>query len=48
MLDFPHVIDAELVGKLNLIQGVLEKFQFVAFFPGAWQLMLVECSQFHR
>ena len=48
MLHFPHMIDAEFVGEFNLIERILKKFELIAFVPGAGQLMLVECSQFHR
>ena len=48
MLDFPHVVDAELVGELDLIERILEQLQLGAFVPWARQLMLVKCSQFHR
>jgi hypothetical protein len=47
MLDFPHMIDAELVGEFYLIECILEKLELGTFFPGAGQLMFVECSQFH-
>ncbi len=47
MLDFPHMIDAQLVGQLDLIERILEKLEFGAFFPRTRQLMLVERSQFH-
>ena len=34
MLDFPHMIDAELVGEFDLIERILEKLEFGAFFQG--------------
>jgi hypothetical protein len=47
MLDFPHVVDAESVGELDLIERVLKQFQFPARRPGARQLMLIEGAEFH-
>jgi len=46
MLNFPHMIDAEFVGELDLVECILKQFQFGSFFPGAWQLMLVEFPSF--
>ena len=47
MLDFPDVIDAELVGQLDLRQRVLEQAMLGAFRPGARQLMLVQKPEAH-
>src|SRR5258708_21645773 len=47
MLDFPHMIDAELVRELNLIERVLEQLQLRALFPMPRQLMLIKSSQLH-
>src|SRR5579875_396361 len=47
MLHFPHVIDAELVGQLDLIEGVLEQLQLRAGRPRPGQLMFIEGAEFH-
>ena len=47
MLDFPCMVDAELVGKLHLIERILKQLQLVAVFPGARQLMFVENTKAH-
>src|SRR5215831_12216738 len=47
MLDFPHVVDAESVGQLDLVKRVLKQFQFLARRPGTRQLMLIEGAEFH-
>ena len=47
MLDFPGVIDAELVGEFDLIERLLEQPVLVALVPRARQLVLVENAEFH-
>src|SRR5262249_34661868 len=47
MLDFPHMVDAEPVGELDLVEGVLKQFQFSVRLPRSWQLMLIEGTEFH-
>ena len=47
MLDFPHMIDAELVRELDLVERVLEQLQLRALFPRPRQLMLIKSSQLH-
>src|SRR5581483_174739 len=47
MLDFPHMVDAELVGELDLIEGVLEKLELGAGRPRAGELMFIEGAEFH-
>ena len=44
MLNFPHVIDAELVRELDLVERVLEQLQLRALFPRTGQLMLIKSS----
>ncbi len=48
MLDFPHVIDADFVGEFDLVERVLDQFQFRAGTPRTGQLMFVERPKFHR
>ena len=48
MLDFPDVVDAQLVGQFDLVERLLVKPQLGLFAPGLRQLMLVEQSEFHR
>ena len=48
MFHLPHVVVAEPVGQLDLVQGVLQEAVFVAVRPGAGQLVLVEDSELHR
>ena len=47
MLDFPHVVDAELVGELDLIERILKQLQLRALLPRTRQLMLIKSSQLH-
>src|ERR1700730_9599727 len=47
MLDLPHVIHAELVGHLDLVERILKQLQFRALFPGSRQLMLIEGAKLH-
>ena len=47
VLDLPRVIDADPVGKLDLIERILEQLQLVAVVPRPRQLMLVEDAEFH-
>src|SRR3954452_2941878 len=47
MFDFPCVIDAELVGELDLIERFLKKPELVALVPRPRKLMFVENPEFH-
>ena len=47
VLDLPHVVDAEAVGQLDLIQRVLEQLVLTAVAPRPRQLVLVEDSELH-
>ena len=47
VLDFPDVVDAEPVGKLDLIERLLVKPQLAFFAPGLRQLVLVKRSEFN-
>src|SRR5438045_9225417 len=47
MFDFPCVIDAELVGELDLIERLLKKPELVALVPRPRKLMFVENPEFH-
>ena len=47
MLDFPDVIDAEIVGQFDLRQRVLEQAMLGAFRPGTRQLVLVQKPEAH-
>src|SRR3954470_1181928 len=47
VLDFPGVVDAELVGEFNLVKRLLKQLGFVTIVPRPWKLMLVEYPEFH-
>src|SRR5580704_981625 len=47
MLDFPHVVDAELVGELDLVECVPKQLQLRSLCPRTRQLMLIKSSQLH-
>ena len=47
MLDFPGVVDPELVCEFDLVERFLEQPEFVAVVPRPRQLMLVENPEFH-
>src|SRR5437763_720849 len=47
MFDFPCVIDAKLVGELDLIERLLKKPELVALVPRPRKLMFVENPEFH-
>src|SRR5207244_11288976 len=47
MLDAPRVVEAELVGELDLCESVLEELVLATFRPRAGQLELVEDPEFH-
>ena len=47
VLHLPRVVDAELVGELDLVERILEQLQLVAVVPGARQLVRVEDSELH-
>ena len=46
MFDFPGVVDAEIVGELDLIEGVLEELLLLTLAPGLGQLVFVEDPNF--
>src|ERR1700674_3069565 len=47
MLHFPHVVDAEPIGELDLVQGVLKKLQLQAGLPWARKLMFIKGAELH-
>src|SRR3982074_277 len=47
VLDFPGVVDAELVGELDLIERLLKQPVLVTLVPRPRQLVLVENAEFH-
>ena len=47
VLDLPHVVDAEPVGELDLVERVLEQSVLLAVVPGPRQLVLVEDAELH-
>jgi hypothetical protein len=47
VLNLPSVVDAELVGELDLVERFLEQPEFVAVIPRPRQLMFVENAEFH-
>jgi len=44
----PRVVDADLVGDSDLLQGVLELVVFAHLVPGDRDLMFVEDAELHR
>ena len=48
VLDLPDVVEAEAVGQLDLLEGVLEQAVLVAVLPGPGDLVLVEDAELHR
>ena len=47
MFDRPDGVDAQLIGKLDLVQGFLKQAKLRFFIPRAGQLVLVEDAEFH-
>jgi hypothetical protein len=47
VLDLPRVVDAELVGELDLAERVLEELVLGPVVPGPGKLVLLEDSEFH-
>ena len=47
VLDLPHVVDAERVGELDLLERVLDELVLGAFVPGPRKLVLVEDAELH-
>ena len=48
MLDLPHVVDAERVGELDLVERVLDQLVLGVVAPRPRQLVLVEDAELHR
>ena len=48
VLDLPHVVEAQAVGELHLLEGVLEQAVLVVGLPRAGQLVLVEDAELHE
>ena len=48
VLDLPHVVDADLVGELDLLDRVLEELLLAARRPGPRMLQLQEDAELHR
>jgi len=48
VLDFPDIVDAQLVGELDLVERLLIQAQLAFLTPRLRQLVLVEQSEFHR
>ena len=47
VLDLPHVVDAQAVGQLDLVQGVGQQPALVALAGSAGKLVLVEEAEAH-
>src|ERR1019366_5621419 len=47
VLDFPSVVDAELVGECDLIERLLKQPVLVAIVPRPRELVLVKNAEFH-
>ena len=47
VLDLPHGVEAELVGQLDLVEGVLDELPLGVLGPGPRQLVLVEDAELH-
>ncbi len=48
VLDLPHVLDAEAVGQLDLVERVLDQRRSLSLVPRSRQLVLVEDAELHR
>ncbi|MGC2522987.1 MAG: hypothetical protein WA417_10185 [Stellaceae bacterium] len=48
VLDLPHIVDAEPVGELDLVERILIEAQLGSFVPRLRQLVLVKNPEFHR
>ena len=48
VFDLPDVVEAQSVGQLDLVEGVLEQLVLVALFPWPGNLVLVEDAELHR
>ena len=48
VLDLPHVVEAEAVGELDLVERVLQQLVLVVGPPRSGQLVLVEDAELHR
>src|SRR4051794_31036949 len=47
VFDLPHVVDAERVGELDLLQRVLDELVLGTFVPRAGKLVFVEDPELH-
>jgi hypothetical protein len=47
VLDLPGVVDAQAIGQLDLVQGLLEEDELAVRFPWPGELMLVEDAELH-
>jgi hypothetical protein len=47
VLDLPHVLDAEPIGQLDLIEGILYQLALGVFLVWAADLVLVENAELH-
>ena len=47
VLDLPDVLDAQAVGQLDLVEGVLHQLAFGVLLPGTADLVLVEDPELH-
>jgi hypothetical protein len=47
VLDLPHHVEAQPVGQLDLLQGVLDQVVLGRVVPRPWQLVLVEDAELH-
>ena len=47
VLDLPDVLEAELVGELDLLEDLLEELLLVSVVPRPREVVLVEESEFH-
>ena len=47
VLDLPHVVEAEAIGELDLIERIVEQLLLSALAPGLRQLMFIEDAELH-
>jgi len=47
VLDFPREVEAQAVGQLDLVEGLLQQFVLALRVPGTRQLVLVEDPELH-
>jgi hypothetical protein len=47
MLDLPHHVEAQPIGQLHLVEGLLDEPLLGVLLPGTGELVLVEDAELH-